>query len=68
MHNCKPALTPMVSTEKLSQGGGKLLTAEGGFHYRSTVGALQYLTLTIPDISYSVNKVCQFLQTPTDTH
>lgn len=29
---------------------------------------MQYLTLTRPDISYSVNKVCQFLHTPTKMH
>lgn len=26
------------------------------------------MTLTRPDISYAVNMVCQFLQTPTDLH
>jgi hypothetical protein len=36
--------------------------------YRSIIGGLQYLTLTIPDISFSVNKVCQFLHAPTTTH
>jgi histone deacetylase 1/2 len=32
------------------------------------VGALQYLTLTRPDISYAVNKVCQYLHAPTTLH
>lgn len=36
--------------------------------YRSIVGALQYLTLTRPDISFVVNKVCQFLHSPTIIH
>lgn len=31
----------------------------------SLVGALQYLTLTRPDISITVNKVCQFLHAST---
>ena len=37
-------------------------------NYISVVGALQYLTLTHPDISYSVNKVCQYLHSPTTVH
>lgn len=36
--------------------------------YRSIVGALQYVTLTRPDIAYCVNKICQFLANPRDTH
>lgn len=33
--------------------------------YKSIVGALQYLTITWPDIAYSVNKVCQYIHSPT---
>jgi hypothetical protein len=29
---------------------------------------LQYLCLTRPDISFAVNRVCQFLASPTDVH
>ena len=32
--------------------------------YRSIVGALQYLTITRPDISFSVNKACQVMHSP----
>lgn len=32
--------------------------------YRCVTGALQYVTLTWPEIAYSVNKVCQFMKSP----
>jgi histone deacetylase 1/2 len=60
--------TPMATTEKLSRYDGEPLSAADITKYRSVVGALQYLTLTRPDIAFSVNKVCQFLQAPTDVH
>jgi hypothetical protein len=36
--------------------------------YRSTVGSLQYLSLTRPDIAFAVNKVSQFMKDPRDPH
>ena len=52
----------------MSSQEGDLLGPEDSTQYRSIVGALQYLTLTRPDIAYSVNKVCQFLHSPTTIH
>ena len=36
--------------------------------YRSVVGALQYATITRPELAYSVNRVCQFMQNPLEMH
>jgi histone deacetylase 1/2 len=68
MADCKPMNTPMSSTEKLSLHEGVALGPVDATRYRSIVGALQYLTLTRPDISFAVNKVCQFLHKPTTLH
>lgn len=68
MEDCKPVSTPLSTSEKLSINEGTVLGENDATHYRSIVGALQYLTLTRPDISFSVNKVCQFLHTPTTVH
>ena len=68
LQGCKPSSTPLSSSEKLSLTEGNLLNQEDSANYRSLVGALQYLTLTRPDISFAVNKVCQFLHAPTTVH
>lgn len=68
MNNCKSVDTPLSSYEKLSVSEGNKLSSDDATRYRSLVGALQYLTLTRPDISFAVNKVCQFLHAPTTTH
>jgi hypothetical protein len=53
---------------KISANDGEFLGKEDSAKYRSIVGALQYLTLTHPDIAYSVNKVYQYLHAPTMVH
>ncbi|KAM3215020.1 hypothetical protein ACQJBY_067149 [Aegilops geniculata] len=68
MENCKSTSTPLATSESLSRHSGALLSIDDSFRYRSIVGALQYLTLTRPDISFAVNKVCQFLSQPTQVH
>ena len=68
MDKCKAIDTPLSSTQKLSVVEGDKLGPEDSSQYRSLVGALQYFTLTRPDISFVVNKVCQFLHEPTMTH
>jgi histone deacetylase 1/2 len=46
MLSCKPAPTPLSSSEQLSLTDGTPLGSEDSTQYRSIVGALQYLTLT----------------------
>jgi transposase InsO family protein len=66
MVGAKPASTPCAAGGKLSRlHGDPLLDPR---EYRHIVGALQYCTLTRPDIAYSVNQLCQFLHNPTSVH
>jgi histone deacetylase 1/2 len=48
---------PMSVSDKLSLSDGEVLSGEDSTHYRSIVCALQYITLTRPNIAFSVNKV-----------
>jgi histone deacetylase 1/2 len=68
MENSNPTPTPLVPSEHLARHTGALLGPEDSSWYRSVVGSLQYLTHTRPDISFAVNKVCQFLSRPTEMH
>jgi histone deacetylase 1/2 len=59
MDKAKSVDTPLAVSEKMRLTNGVALGPEDATtRYRSVVGALQYQTLTRPDISFSVNKVC----------
>ncbi|RVX16655.1 Retrovirus-related Pol polyprotein from transposon RE2 [Vitis vinifera] len=66
MHSTKLVPTPMSVALKLHA------TSSPAFFdltlYRNTIGALQYLTHTKPDIAFVVNKLSQYLQQPTKLH
>ncbi|XP_019431343.1 PREDICTED: uncharacterized protein LOC109338534 [Lupinus angustifolius] len=66
MSIAKSISSPMAHTTKLTKEGSNYF--EHPTLYKSIVGALQYATVTRPDIAYSVNKVCQFLSTPLEEH
>jgi histone deacetylase 1/2 len=66
--NCTSSPTHLSYAEELSLDDGTPLGPDDISQYRSIVGALQYLTLTRSDISFSVNKMCQYLQAPTSSH
>jgi hypothetical protein len=67
MHEAKPVLTPLPSS-------ASAVSLKSGSHipdptiYREVVGSIQYLSLTRPDVSFAVNKLSQFMHSPTNTH
>jgi hypothetical protein len=60
MLSCKPAPTPLSASDKLSAYTRDPLGAEASPKYRSMVIDLQYLSHTLPDLAYSINKMCQY--------
>jgi hypothetical protein len=55
MASCKPATTPIDGKHKLAADGAPIDDAKD---YRSMAGALQYLTITRPDIAFAVQQLC----------
>lgn len=62
----KRVVTPLPTNLKLSAHEGKLL--DNPTLYRGVVGKLNFLTHTRPDLSYAVQALSQFMQTPRDSH
>ncbi|KAJ0615754.1 putative RNA-directed DNA polymerase [Helianthus annuus] len=66
LSQANPVTSPITTTANLSLGDSPLF--DNPVRYRQIVGALQYVTLSRPDITFAVNKVCQFMHSPTENH
>ncbi|GKF51335.1 uncharacterized mitochondrial protein-like protein, partial [Tanacetum coccineum] len=62
LYDSNPVSTPLATHVSFTADG---IPYSDSTLYRSLVGALQYLTITRPDLSYAVNQVLQFLHAPT---
>lgn len=62
MTNCRPVSTPMSPFAKLAALDSTLM--EDLTLYQSIVNSLQYLLFTRPDLSFSINRVCQYMHSP----
>lgn len=62
----KECATPMSSTSILQFNDGSPST--NAITFLQVVGALQYLSLTWPDVSYVVNHLAKFLHCPSKLH
>ncbi|XP_019155769.1 PREDICTED: uncharacterized protein LOC109152517 [Ipomoea nil] len=65
MVDCKPITTPATVTKPVTPSEELF---ENPTQYRRIVGALQYLTITRPDLAYVVNRLCQFMHSSTVDH
>uniref|UniRef100_A0A2N9HWT0 Reverse transcriptase Ty1/copia-type domain-containing protein n=1 Tax=Fagus sylvatica TaxID=28930 RepID=A0A2N9HWT0_FAGSY len=65
MSGCNPIGTPLAQKHNLRRDDPFLVDAT---NYHSIVGALQYITLTRPDLTHAINLVCQFMHQPGASH
>ncbi|XP_047259064.1 secreted RxLR effector protein 161-like [Capsicum annuum] len=66
MGEAKEMETPMEMNLKMKKDEGKLLKDARSF--RQVVGSLIHLTITRPEIAYSVGVISQFMQDPRTPH
>ena len=63
MVHAKLAVTPLAVDPPLTKVGSSNPT-----EYRALIGNLQYLSITRPNVAFAVNKLAQYMQSPTDDH
>ncbi|KAI0511112.1 hypothetical protein KFK09_011735 [Dendrobium nobile] len=62
LENCKHVVTPF--SLKSQRDSTSFQPIDNPMQFRQLVGALQFLTITRPDISFAVNKLCQAMHSP----
>lgn len=63
---CKPASFPLEQNHKLALDQSELYSNPS--QYRRLIGRLIYLTITRPDLTFSVHVLSQFMQAPRQGH
>jgi hypothetical protein len=66
MGGCKPISVLLIQNGKLSADAGEVL--EDATMYRKIVGSLIYMTITRPDLNYTIGLESQFMQVPWKPH
>ncbi|CAL8171708.1 unnamed protein product [Prunus armeniaca] len=66
MLDCKSTSTPLAAKSFLLATEDELLSSPTS--YRKVVGCLQYLTITRPDLAFTVNSVAQYMSAPRSSH
>ncbi|KAJ4778087.1 polyprotein [Rhynchospora pubera] len=66
MMNAKLVATPIATGVQFLPGDSVFFSDP--HLYKSTIGALQYVTVTRPDLSYAINRLSQFMHAPTVNH
>ena len=66
MDGAKDVTTPLSTSVSLKLNDGS--AAVNPTEYRKVIRALQYLSLTRPDISFAANKLSQFMHCPSTIH
>ncbi|GJU10596.1 ribonuclease H-like domain-containing protein [Tanacetum coccineum] len=65
MVTCNPSRTPIGTESKLGPEGAPV---QDPTLYRNLAGVLQYLTFTLPDLSYAVQQICLYMHDPRELH
>jgi hypothetical protein len=66
MEDCKPVITPMQTSCKLSKDDDSKSTDQR--QYRSMIGSLLYVTASRPDVMQAVGQVARFQAAPKESH